>query len=99
MKSKLKTVKALAIGSALVLGSAVAAQTIEASKDPHIETNIRAFLKDKKQINSPICLTGSQPHTQPAGLVLLHHFQYSSFIQICMFCGENSVPPKKGKSL
>ena len=45
MKSKLKTVKALAIGSALVLGSAVAAQTIEASKDPHIETNIRAFLK------------------------------------------------------
>ena len=45
MKSKLKTVKAMALGSALALSGAVSAQAIEASQDPHIESNVRAFLK------------------------------------------------------
>ena len=45
MKSRVKPVKALSVVSALVLSGAVTAQTIEAARDPHIETNVRAFLK------------------------------------------------------
>lgn len=43
MKSKLK--KATAIIAAISLTTAVAAQTIDASQDPNIESNVRAFLK------------------------------------------------------
>lgn len=43
MKSKLK--KATTLVAAVALSAAVAAQTIDASQDSHIESNVRAFLK------------------------------------------------------
>ena len=43
IQSVLNKVTALIIG--LALGGAVSAQTIDPTKDPHIESNIRAFLK------------------------------------------------------